>query len=133
MIVALNKVIAQRTGQLRVAAVNDDVQKVFKLTRLHQLVKITKTTDDAIESFDEHDIGPQLPHATGAQAAAAAGLASPDPHRHRHGRPWRTRLDRPQRLADAGTSCPVSGARQLRAARHDHRTTVRKPPPCSSD
>ncbi len=52
MIVALNKVIAQRTGQLRVAALNDDVQKVFKLTRLHKLVKITKTTDDAIESFD---------------------------------------------------------------------------------
>ncbi len=52
MIVALNKVIGQRTGQLRVAAVNDDIQKVFKLTRLHKLVKITTTADDAIESFD---------------------------------------------------------------------------------
>jgi anti-sigma B factor antagonist len=52
MIVALNRVIGQRAGQLRVAAVNDDLQKVFKLMRLHKLVTITKTTDDAIESFD---------------------------------------------------------------------------------
>jgi anti-anti-sigma regulatory factor len=44
--------LSSGAGQLRVAAVNDDLQKVFKLMRLHKLVTITKTTDDAIESFD---------------------------------------------------------------------------------
>ena len=51
MIVALHKVIKQRDGQLRIAHISDDIHKVFELTKLHKLLTIAKSTDDAIASL----------------------------------------------------------------------------------
>ena len=51
MLVALNKVLLERAGGLRVCNVAKDVDGVFRLMRLHELIAIHATIDDALESL----------------------------------------------------------------------------------
>lgn len=51
MVVALDKVVRMRKGQLRLAGINEEIYKVFKITKLHKLVKICDDTPTALESF----------------------------------------------------------------------------------
>jgi anti-sigma B factor antagonist len=51
MLIALQKVIARQSGQLRIANLNDDVADVFKLTGLDSVLKVCDSTEDAVTSF----------------------------------------------------------------------------------
>ena len=51
MIIALNKVIDQRDGQIRIANVGSEIEKIFKMTKLNKLMQIVDGTQAAIDSF----------------------------------------------------------------------------------
>ena len=51
MLIALKKVIDRQGGRICIANVHDDLMKVFKITKLHKLMKIHDSTDDAVESL----------------------------------------------------------------------------------
>lgn len=52
MLMTVNKQIAARHGQLRLAAIDNSLMEVFRLTRLDKLLKIYKTTDEALVKFE---------------------------------------------------------------------------------
>ena len=51
MLVALDKVLTKRNGQLRVANVSEDVLDIFKLTKLDKTLRLCKSTQEAVDSF----------------------------------------------------------------------------------
>ena len=48
MFIALHKVVSKRGGQLRLSNVDPNVRDVFKITKLHKLIGIHDTTDEAV-------------------------------------------------------------------------------------
>jgi anti-sigma B factor antagonist len=51
MLIALKKVVEKQGGAICLANVSDDIMQIFKITKLHKLMKIHKSTDKAIESL----------------------------------------------------------------------------------
>jgi anti-sigma B factor antagonist len=51
MLIALEKVIAKQSGQLRIANVREDVLDIFKITKLDSVLPIRKSTQEAVDSF----------------------------------------------------------------------------------
>jgi anti-sigma B factor antagonist len=51
MLVALGKVVAKQSGQLRIANVSKDVLEIFKITKLDDELKICDSTQNAVDSF----------------------------------------------------------------------------------
>ena len=52
MLMTVNKHILSKDGELRLAAIDKSLMEVFKLTRLDKILKIFKTTDDALAKFE---------------------------------------------------------------------------------
>lgn len=52
MLIAVNRVVLQRRGQLRVCGVNEEIAEVFQITCFDRLVRILETADDAVASID---------------------------------------------------------------------------------
>lgn len=50
-LMALHKAVDNNQGELRVAAIDDRLMEVFKLTRLDKVLKIFDTTDKALLKF----------------------------------------------------------------------------------
>lgn len=50
-LMSLNKKTKEAGGELRLAAINNNIYEVFKLTRLDKLLKIYKSTDQAMVKF----------------------------------------------------------------------------------
>ena len=50
-LVSLAKKIREMGGELRLANLNDDLQKLFELTKLDTLFQISETRERAVESF----------------------------------------------------------------------------------
>lgn len=50
-IMSLNKKILAAGGELRLAAISKNIYEVFKLTRLDKMLKIYKSTDQAMVKF----------------------------------------------------------------------------------
>ncbi len=53
MLVALRKVVSKIDGQLRVANVADNLIEIFKMTRLDVTLRVCKTIEAAVGSFEE--------------------------------------------------------------------------------
>jgi anti-sigma B factor antagonist len=53
MLVALRKVVTKMDGQLRIANVADDLIEIFKITRLDVTLRLCKSTEAAVESFEQ--------------------------------------------------------------------------------
>lgn len=51
VLMSLNKKIQAAHGELRLANISPRILEVFKITRLDKIVKIYKTTDDALVKF----------------------------------------------------------------------------------
>jgi anti-anti-sigma factor len=51
MLIALKKVIDKQRGKLCLANVRADLVKVFKITKLHKLLKMHDSADDAVDSI----------------------------------------------------------------------------------
>lgn len=51
VLVSISKKIREAGGDLRLAALNEDLQMLFELTKLDTLFKICDTTDEAINAF----------------------------------------------------------------------------------
>jgi anti-sigma B factor antagonist len=51
MLMTVNKTIAKEKGELRLAAIDNSLMEVFKLTRLDKILKIYDTTDNAMYKF----------------------------------------------------------------------------------
>ena len=51
MLMTVNKHILAKQGELRLSAIDQSLMEVFKLTRLDKILKIYKTTDDAMRKF----------------------------------------------------------------------------------
>jgi anti-anti-sigma factor len=50
MLIALQRVVDKQGGKIGVANVRDDIVKVFKLTKVHKILKIHASTDKAMKS-----------------------------------------------------------------------------------
>jgi len=50
-LMAVNKKVKQEKGELRLAAINKQLMEVFKLTRLDKVLKIFKTSQEALAKF----------------------------------------------------------------------------------
>ncbi len=57
MLIGLSKDIEQNDGQLRLANLQDKLLDIFKMTRLHKVMKIHKSTREAIDSFEKKEKG----------------------------------------------------------------------------
>ena len=51
MLMTVNKHIAAKKGELRLAAIDQSLMEVFTLTRLDKILKIFKTSEDALRKF----------------------------------------------------------------------------------
>lgn len=51
MLITLNKLLAERDGQLVLANIHSQIYEVFKITRLNKLFNIQDTTADAFKQF----------------------------------------------------------------------------------
>ncbi|MHC4948486.1 MAG: STAS domain-containing protein [Planctomycetota bacterium] len=51
MLIALKKVVAKHEGELRLSSLNDDLTKLFKLTKFNKVFKICDTAEKAVQSF----------------------------------------------------------------------------------
>jgi anti-sigma B factor antagonist len=51
VLVSLSKKIREQGGELRLAALNDDLRTLFELTKLDTLFQISKSRDEALASF----------------------------------------------------------------------------------
>ena len=51
MLMTVNKHVLAKHGELRLAAIDQSLMEVFTLTRLDKILKIYKTTDDAMRKF----------------------------------------------------------------------------------
>ncbi len=51
VLVSVSKKIREAGGDLRLAALNEDLRMLFELTKLDTLFKICDTTDEALDSF----------------------------------------------------------------------------------
>ena len=51
MLMTVNKHVLAKKGELRLAAIDQSLMEVFTLTRLDKILKIYKTTDDAMRKF----------------------------------------------------------------------------------
>lgn len=51
VLVSLSKKIREQGGELRLAALNDDLRTLFELTKLDTLFHISKDRDEALASF----------------------------------------------------------------------------------
>lgn len=51
VLMTVNKRIKEENGALRLAAISPSIMEVFKLTRLDKMLKIYKSTDDAVVKF----------------------------------------------------------------------------------
>ena len=51
MLIALNTVVGKHNGRICIANVSDDLMMVFKLTKLHKLIKIHNSTEKAVKSL----------------------------------------------------------------------------------
>ena len=51
VLIALHKQILGMKGELRLAAIPNQIMEVFKLTRLNKMLKIFKTTEAALKKF----------------------------------------------------------------------------------
>lgn len=50
-LIAIEKAIKKKKGQLRLANLQPDLQKVFTIMKLHKVMHIHDSTDDAVASF----------------------------------------------------------------------------------
>jgi len=50
-LITLNNKITAMKGELRLAHIDPQLMTVFKITNLHKLLKIYKTTDEALKKF----------------------------------------------------------------------------------
>ena len=51
VLVSVSKKIREAGGELRLAALNEDLRMLFELTKLDTLFKICDTTDEAVQSL----------------------------------------------------------------------------------
>jgi anti-sigma B factor antagonist len=51
VLVSLSKKIREQGGELRLAALNEDLRTLFELTKLDTLFQISKSRDEALASF----------------------------------------------------------------------------------
>ena len=51
MLVALKTVVAKKNGKICLANVDDNIGQVFKITKMHKIMKIHDSIDKAIESI----------------------------------------------------------------------------------
>jgi anti-sigma B factor antagonist len=51
VLIELDNAIRHKKGQLRLAHLDPELQKVFTLMKLHKVLKICKTTDEALKSM----------------------------------------------------------------------------------
>ena len=51
MLVKVGVSVSHRDGGLRLANVNHDLRKIFKLTKLHKVLRIHDTVEEAVESM----------------------------------------------------------------------------------
>ena len=52
VLITLNRKVAEKNGQLRLADISPQIFEVFKITRLNKLFTIFPTTQDALASFE---------------------------------------------------------------------------------
>jgi len=50
-LITLHKKAKENKGELRLAHIAPQLEQVFKMTNLHKLLTIYKTTDDAVKKF----------------------------------------------------------------------------------
>ncbi|MBI3834987.1 MAG: STAS domain-containing protein [Planctomycetes bacterium] len=52
ILITLNRLVGEKSGQLRLAEISPQIFEVFKITRLNKLFNIHSTTQEALSSFD---------------------------------------------------------------------------------
>ncbi len=51
VLISLLRRVRQKQGDVKVAALNDDVKTIFEITRLHRLFEVCQDADSAIGAF----------------------------------------------------------------------------------
>ncbi len=51
MLVQLKKVLARQDGELRVSNVSKELSEIFRITRLNDVLRLCRTTQEALDSF----------------------------------------------------------------------------------